>query len=181
MLFIFGLTEFPVPCQGDRERGNHLNGRTYTGHTNNLYNRLDNYFSNSYLNRASNSGMAICKALLKYGVENFSLHVLEIVKDTNVDNLRQRENYWFNITKSSYNIAIILNPFVGENHPRFGKSVPQETRDKISNTLKGRVTSDIERQNHSLGARRKPIYCYDYFTLEKHPLFEEALKLALTR
>jgi hypothetical protein len=78
----------------------------------------------------------------------------------------------FNIIKSSYNIAPIFNPFVGLNNLRFGKTVSQETRNKISKTLKGRVMPDVEKQNHITGSHKKLIYCYDYFTKEYLFMFE---------
>ena len=76
------------------------------------------------------------------------------------------------MVKPSYNIAAVLDPFVGKNHPRFGKSVSQEIRDKISNTLKGRVLSQEAIENHRKGSHKKPIYCYDFVTKEFVVSFE---------
>lgn len=63
--------------------------------------------------------------------------------------------------KPSYNIQSILNPFSGSNHYRFGKEVSAEVKAKISQSLLGRVRSAETIQNHILGARKKPVYCYD--------------------
>ena len=54
-----------------------------------------------------------------------------------------------------YNIQAILNPFTGENHYRFVRKVSDSVKVKISNTLKGRKLSEIEKANHVLGARKK--------------------------
>jgi hypothetical protein len=146
---------------------NKLNSKCYIGSTINLSSRLANYFDSYYLNKTTNK-MAICAALLQYGYINFNLYVLEVFPaaiDTKL-NLRSqlliREAYFVSLVKPSYNIAAILNAFVGENHPRFGKSVSQEIKDKISKSLTGRKPSD----NHRKGANKKPVYCYDFFTKE---------------
>ena len=77
-----------------------------------------------------------------------------------------REDYFVSLVKPSYNIAAILNTFVGENHPRYGKSVSQEVKDKISKSLTGRKPSEEAIENHRKGAHKKPVYCYDFFTKE---------------
>jgi hypothetical protein len=76
--------------------------------------------------------------------------------------------------KPSYNIQSILNLFSGgpdgqTKHYIFGKEVSPEVfrpcdprpKDKISKGLLGRVRSPEAIQNHILGARKKPVYCYD--------------------
>lgn len=50
----------------------------------------------------------------------------------------QAKNYWVSIVNPSYNLAAILDTFVGTNHPRYGKVVSQEVRSKIRSTLTGR-------------------------------------------
>jgi group I intron endonuclease len=47
--------------------------------------------------------MAINKGLLKYGFSNFSLEILEYCE---VENLIEREKYYFNLLKPEYNIAL---------------------------------------------------------------------------
>jgi hypothetical protein len=64
--------------------------------------------------------------------------------------------------KPSYNVAQILDPFVGVNHPRAGKTVSQEVRNKISTTLSGRVLTTVHKVNISLAQKRQAIYCYNY-------------------
>nr|YP_010990987.1 GIY-YIG homing endonuclease [Pappia fissilis]WOX61260.1 GIY-YIG homing endonuclease [Pappia fissilis] len=40
----------------------------------------------------------------------------------------------------------------------------KEVKLKISHTLKGRVVSEEVKANHIAGARKKPVYCYDFET-----------------
>lgn len=94
--------------------------------------------------------MAICGAIDKYGINNFTLYILETVnilpEKTILPTelfiiLRDKENYWYNAINSSYNIQSILQPFSGKNHYRFGTSLTEKLKLKISNTLKGHIVS----------------------------------------
>jgi hypothetical protein len=125
--------------------------------------------------------MAICAAIYKYGINNFSFYILEIIEKSELDKLsstspamlslsRQhkgkeflsiRVNYWHSIINPSYNIQTILNPFTGINHYRYGKKVSKIIKSKISQTLKGRKQSETEKTNHVLGAHKKKVYCYE--------------------
>lgn len=140
---------------------NSLNNKSYVGKSNNLYVRLTKYFSSNYLNSNKNK-MAICAAILKYGINNFKLYILEIIE--NETNLSEKENYWYKLIKPSYNIQSILDPFKGENHYRFGKTLPNSIKLKISNTLKGKILTEEVKLNHIKGANKKSVYCYDWDT-----------------
>jgi hypothetical protein len=146
---------------------NKINGRCYVGSSKNLFNRLSNYFDNYYLNKVKDK-MIICSALLRYGHTNFILYVLEVLPHDDIPKILYREDYFVKLVKPSYNIAAVLNPFVGENHPRFGKEVLPEQRAKTSQTLKGRVRTQEVIENHRKGAQalKKIIYCYDFHTKE---------------
>ena len=142
---------------------NKTSGKTYVGRTVNLLRRLENYLSPSYVNRTKIS-MAICGALSKYGINNFDLYILEIVPLDKIGTLHVREVYWATMVNPSYNLAPILDQFVGNNHPRFGKPVTEEVSAKISASLTGRKLSEVHCQNMSHGHKKKMIYCYDYYT-----------------
>jgi group I intron endonuclease len=157
---------------------NNINNKSYVGKSINLFNRLNkNYLSNSYINR--NKGkMAICGAIYKYGINNFTLYVLEVVNlslnkeiahNTNFTNknyLMERENYWYEIIMPSYNLQSIILPFTGANHYRFGKFLSQNIKSKISKTLTGRILSEKVKINHSIGAIKKKVFCFDWNTGE---------------
>jgi len=153
---------------------NNINNRSYVGKSVNLYQRLSKYLSTTYIQKNKNK-MAICSAIDKYGIDNFTLYILETITVLSTDKpsevfikLRDKENYWYNLIVPSYNIQAILQPFTGTNHYRFGSSLPprkgEEVKLKISNTLKGRVVSEEVKANHIAGARKKPVYCYDFET-----------------
>jgi GIY-YIG catalytic domain len=155
---------------------NNINSRSYVGKSVNLYQRVSKYFSSEYLNKTK-SKMAICSAIDKYGIENFSLYILEILdiegKDLSSKNLldntlkyrlRDRENYWYELINPSYNLQSIFLPFTGSNHYRFGKTVSEEIKKKISKTLKGRIKNLEEKESHIKGARKISVYCYDFET-----------------
>ncbi len=92
---------------------------------NKLNRRLENYFRITYLKQTENS-MQVCKALLSHGFDSFDLYILEVVSIENINTLPYREDYWVTQVKPSYNKAVILDPFVGANHPRFGKTLSAE-------------------------------------------------------
>jgi hypothetical protein len=73
---------------------NNLNNKSYVGKSVNIFNRLNkNYLSSYYINKNKDK-MAICAAILKYGIKNFTFYILEVVnKDNTSEFLSQRENY----------------------------------------------------------------------------------------
>lgn len=77
---------------------NNINGNYYIGSSINLYNRLNNYYYQSRLNNNSK----ISRALLKYGHENFTLIIIEILKDD--INIIDKEQYYINLLNPIYNI-----------------------------------------------------------------------------
>ena len=153
---------------------NNTNNKSYVGKSVNLYQRLSKYLSKTYIQKTKNK-MAICSAIDKYGIDNFTLYILETITVLSTDKpslaaegdfikLRDKENYWYNLIAPSYNIQAILQPFTGTNHYRFGSTLPEEIKLKISNTLKGRVVSEEVKANHIAGAKKKSVYCYDFET-----------------
>lgn len=57
---------------------NNINNKSYIGKYVNLYSRLSKYFSSYYL-KNNKLKMAICGAISKHGINNFTLYILEIV------------------------------------------------------------------------------------------------------
>ena len=55
-----------------------------------------------------------------------------------------------------------MKPFSEYNHYRFGKSLSAEVKSKISKSLLGRTLSEEVKLNHSLGARKKKVFCFDW-------------------
>nr|QCW06878.1 hypothetical protein [Drechslerella brochopaga] len=104
---------------------NRINGKLYVGSGEDLARRLREYYNINYLNK--DSGMLICKALLKYGYSTFSLYILEYCDEKD---LLQREQYYIDILKPEYNILKIAGSSKGYKHTK-------EARAKISAALKG--------------------------------------------
>lgn len=143
---------------------NNFNNRSYVGKSVNLSIRINKYFSFNYINNTK-SKMAICGAISKYNINNFSLYILETIDDKkSKEFISERENFWYNLIKPSYNLQSILQPFTGSNHYRFGKNVPDDIKLKISKKLKNRKLSDEVKLNHIIGAKKKTVYCYDFYT-----------------
>jgi len=128
---------------------NSINGKRYIGSSDNLKRRFCEYFNTNYLLR--NPSMGICCALLKHGSSNFSITILEYCE---VADLLIRERYYWDLFNPEYNIAKdptapmsgrnhseesktkISDAMTGENHPNYGKTMPDETKKKISDTVK---------------------------------------------
>jgi len=88
--------------------------------------------------------MPICDAIDKYGINSFSLYILEIVPLNEnlklgldlVQTLGLKENNWYYLLFPSYNVD--LN-FLGQSKNKYGRNVSLEARQKMSEKLKGRV------------------------------------------
>jgi group I intron endonuclease len=102
------------------------------------------------LNKLSTRISIIYSALLKHGYDNFSVDILEYCE---VSQLVKREQYYLDLLKPKYNILKAANSRLGSKHtletkalmsikqkginnPSFGKILSQETRIKISESLK---------------------------------------------
>jgi group I intron endonuclease len=104
---------------------NIINGKTYIGSAVDLGVRLRSYSYESYLNR--HTDMAICRALLKYGYENFRV---EILKYCSSEKLMEWEQFFFDLYKPEYNILKTAGSSLGYKHS-------EESRVKISAAMTG--------------------------------------------
>jgi group I intron endonuclease len=120
----------------------------------NLGSRFSIYFSKkAMLNKLSTTTSIIYSALIKHGYDNFSLDILEFCV---IDVLVKREQYYIDLLKPKYNILKAANSRLGSKHtfetknlmsikqkgvnnPSFGKICRDETRIKISESLKSSV------------------------------------------
>jgi len=121
-----------------------------------LYNRLLFYYSPAKINYALQQGKSyICSAIIKYGLQDFSLEILEYCEP---DKLLIREKYYIDLG-AEYNI--VQDPTIppmsgrthskesktimsdakkgvtGENHPRFEKNHSDESKKIMSDVKKG--------------------------------------------
>jgi group I intron endonuclease len=110
---------------------NLINGKRYIGSTQNLSKRLYFYFSESKMNSALNQGKSyICSAILKNGLENFSIKILEYCEPSE---LLIREKYYIDSLESEYNI--LKNPTLP---PMLGRTHSEESKQKMSDVKKGK-------------------------------------------
>lgn len=134
---------------------NLVNGKRYVGSSVDLYNRLHEHYHNLKNNKAHNKHFQ--SAWNKYGEDNFMYNIIEFCDE----NVRfDREQYYINSLEPEYNLTlqVIAN---------FGHSPSEETRQKISNTLKEKYASGeitTYRQDHNW--KKVWIYNINTFTLE---------------
>jgi group I intron endonuclease len=142
---------------------NNLNKKRYIGSSKNLNRRFLEYFNVNYL--LKNKSMYICCALLKHGYFNFSLTIIEYCE---VSELLVREKYFWKFFKPEYNIAqdptapmsgrkhsddtkiIMSEANKGKNHPNYGKTLPEETKKKISDTMVGNTNASNQPNSQSI-------------------------------
>ena len=110
----------------------------------------------------------IYSALLKHGYDSFTLDILEYCE---INILIDREQHYFDLLKPEYNILKAANSRIGRkhslktkalmslklkgvNHPSFGKTLSEETRMRISESLKSSTFF-----NNSIKVRPKLITC----------------------
>ena len=79
---------------------NKLNGKCYVGSTRSIKVRIMNYFNLAHI--VAQKGRPISSAILKYGLVNFALVILEEV-DLELHNLEERETFWIRHIKPEYN------------------------------------------------------------------------------
>jgi len=93
---------------------------SYVGRSINLGRRFTYYFNEKILKEAGFS--LICRALLKYGFENFKLEIIEYcTKEVIVE----REQYWISELKPSYNLVTVVDGNYTYSHTA-------ESREKMS-------------------------------------------------
>jgi hypothetical protein len=109
---------------------NTLNNKSYIGSGVDLTGRLRCYYSLKYMTTKISLGeSAIYYALLKYGLANFSLTILEYCDR---DIIIAREQYYLDLLKPEYNILLIAGA-----SPMEGRKHSEGSRNKIRKGLMG--------------------------------------------
>lgn len=116
---------------------NKRNGKQYVGSAMDLSSRLSDYFRLSYLKAQASRGSAICAAILKYSLSEFSLQVIVLGPSPTRESISvnsdfiQLEQYYLDRYSLVYNIRrIALGPAPtanldynkGDTNPQFGKA-----------------------------------------------------------
>lgn len=156
---------------------NKINGNIYIGSSINLQVRLRNYLNTTFLKNKKNINMPITQALLKYGVDNFAVLIVEYV---NVDNLTIQETYYITKFLAYYNV-------LKQGYSSIGFKHTEETKILLSDLAKNRKHSDKTKtliaralvgennpfynKNHSVESKLRiieaksayPVYIYNSF------------------
>lgn len=152
-----------------------MNGKQYIGSAMDLSSRLSDYFRNSYLKYQSTRGSAISAAILKHGLSEFSLQIIELGASPSRDTISVNsdfillEQYYldrhialkYNIRRIALGPAPVLNPDYnynkGDTNPQFGK-----------NGLEGAAWNhhhSPEQKALWSYTRSTPVFVYDFSTL----------------
>ena len=129
---------------------NNITNQLYIGSSINLTKRMVSYYY--YTNSDKLSKFVIIRAMKKYGLENFSLGILEFCKQDPKICL-ELEQKWIDFYKPKYNVLTVAGNSAGfkhsietinklkkilsgENHPNFGNITSFETKRAISEAIK---------------------------------------------
>lgn len=166
---------------------NHVTGKYYIGQSIDLGDKKDGrlfrYLRPSYLKKSLGKSI-IQQAMIKYGISNFSLIILDwcTIKDLTV-----REQYWIDLLKPQYNILNAAKSSAGYKHtldsklkmsgPRPYYSPNPDQVEKFGNWRRGRIVSQETRNKIS---RRfgHSIFVYDqnYKFIGYYPSINRAKK-----
>ena len=112
---------------------NLINNKKYVGQAQNFYDRMQDYASGQEDDRV------IGKAMLKYGIENFEVTVLE--KEIQADKLNEYEQYWMDyyqcFVPNGYNVCRFAGNTKGYQHT-------EEDKEKMSQIAKQRFKGHPE-------------------------------------
>lgn len=141
---------------------NKASGKTYIGSSINLGPRLQQYYGKSLENNKKTS--LIYRSILKHGHKSFTLEILEYCgKNETIE----REQYYMDILKPTYNILMVAGSPLGRKLPlevriqmvksKLGTTHSEETKALMSIIAKDRVFSDISRARLSLARQGKKL------------------------
>lgn len=126
---------------------NKINNKIYVGCTNNLEKRLK-YHKWKLLNN-KHANIHLQKAFLKYGMENFEFETLEECEE---QFLYGQEHYWC-IILNSHNSVYGYN--IKPTNPYKIGGISPNTREKISNALRGKTHTNETKQKIAEKARNR--------------------------
>ncbi len=171
---------------------NNINNKIYIGSAVNLPNRKSTHFC--ALKGSYHHNLHLQNAVNKYGIENFKFEIIEYcIKEE----LILREQYWIDLLKPKYNKRQdaqsnfgVKRPDLiqrnlkmaeqginkGENHPMYGKFHSIETRQLMSNRLRGVSHSEERIERRKMFSKGKGNAFYN----KKHTE-DSKLKMSITK
>lgn len=127
---------------------NNNSKKFYIGSSVDLKRRFTSYFNINYL--VKESRLYLHRALLKEGYSAFSLYVLEYCEK---ENLMDREQYYFDLLKPTYNLCSTAGSTLGISHS-------EVTKENISKSKKGTYSNEDNHfygKAHTLEARERMV------------------------
>ena len=159
---------------------NNITNDLYIGSSANLTSRMVSYYY--YTNSQKPSKLVIIRAMKKYGLDNFSLAILELCEKDLCLILEQK---WIDHYTPKYNVLTVAGNSLGykhsidtitklkerlskENHPKFGSVTSTETKKAISDSIKYFYTENSHPSKGLKGSLApqygiggKFVYCYN--------------------
>jgi len=134
-------------------------GRVYIGQSRNIEHRFRRY---KRLHKSNSTQVRLTRSFKKYGVDN---HTLEIIEECEFNQLNIRERFWqdhYDVLKGGLNCILTKTNVLprimseetrlkrsGKNHWNYGKTVTEETKEKMSKSAIGRKLSKETRKKLS--------------------------------
>ena len=125
---------------------NLLDGKYYIGSSLNLNNKINDYFQDWYYKDRTN--VIIVRAILKYGLGNFALLILDCLRSFAASNEKEntlvKEQFWLDKLKPDYNILTQADNSTGFKHSTEIRDTLVQSRNRTSDT-KGFRTKTLRR------------------------------------
>ena len=140
---------------------NKVNSKTYIGKTTkSIQERFDAHCYNSL---KKNQNTYLYKAIRKYGVENFTISLLE---ETTPDLLNEREIHWISKLNPNYNMTKGGDGGDTSNSPNYKIGMSRVDRSGPNNSMYGRKRPDTaiylnNAKDKMIRANRCPVICED--------------------
>lgn len=153
---------------------NLINGKIYIGKTDDFYKRIKEHIS---LSKTGKKIFSIHRAIRKYGISNFEVNIINIC-DSEVQ-ANEEEKFWISYLKEQNIVLYNLTDggegssgvkwsdesrekIKGPNNHNFGKSLKEETKQKISKNngkgFLGKNHSDKSKMEMSKNRKNKPAW-----------------------
>jgi len=155
---------------------NKTTGSSYIGSSVNLSKRFTNYFSISFLIReVAKVNSVIYKALLKYGLSNFQLEILEYCKPEDV---LAREQYYLDLCSPKYNILTRAGSSYGFKHS--AETLAKFKERKVSPEALEKMRTHLATHNIEMNKNKRfKVDIYDIVT-DKNSTFSSLKEAAST-
>ena len=156
---------------------NLITDKSYVGSSKCLASRFSIYYSKkAMLNKLNTKSSIIYSALLKHGYDKFSVDILEYCE---INMLVEREQYYLDLLKPKYNILNAANSRLGSKHSLETKSIMSVRQKGINNPFFGKRHSDETRMKISESLRSSIVFKNSFKLKPKFKTDETKLKMSL--